>query len=438
MSVLNRNELEESPLADLHQIASELGLEGYRSKRKPDLISTILDATGGGDEPAAESAPATGAEPEDEGDTAQDTSEGTSEGTSDDTSEGTSDDTSEGTSDDEPEAEPDEVPAEEALERPARRGRRGGRGRRSARSGEDADDRPPADEAPDRGSPAGEEDPEVVEDEISDEALATGVLDVLANGSGFVRVDPAGQSREDVYVSPAQIRRCELRAGDELSGPARSARRNERHPSLVRVETVNGAAAEPAEERPWFGDLTPVFPSQKLNAPKSLKDAPFGRGSRVAIAGRPGAGATTLLRELAAELSKDAELSLQVVLAGVRPEEVTEWRRTEGLNVAGGSFDLSPDAQAQAAELAVERAKRRAERGGHAAVLIDSLEALPHSARRRIFGAGRATEEGGSLTVIAVTGGEDEALRWATTRVVLEPGGKVSADSGTVSADALS
>ena len=102
-----------------------------------------------------------------------------------------------------------------------------------------------------------------------------------------------------MYVSPAQIRRCELRAGDEVSGPARGARRNERHPSLVRVETVNGAPAEPAEERPWFGDLTPVFPTQKLNAPKTLKDAPFGRGSRVAIAGPPGAGATTLLRELA-------------------------------------------------------------------------------------------------------------------------------------------
>jgi len=409
MSVLNRKELEDSPLADLHQIASELGLEGYRSKRKADLIGAILGETG-----AAESAPATGAEPDEaEEEASEDTSEGTSEGTSDDTSEGTSEDTSEGTSED----EPDEVPAEEALERPARRGRRGGRGRRAS---------------------AAEEEPESAEDDSTEEAIATGVLDVLANGSGFVRVDPAGQTREDVYVSPAQIRRCELRAGDEVSGPARSARRNERHPSLVRIETVNGAAAEPAEERPWFGDLTAVFPSQKLNAPKTLKDTPFGRGSRVAIAGPPGAGATTLLRELATELSGDSELAVQVVLAGVRPEEVTEWHRAEGLSVAGGSFDQSPDAQAQAAELAVERAKRRAERGGHSVVLIDSLETLPASARRRIFGAGRAKEEGGTLTVIAVTGGEPEALRWATTRVVLEPGGKLAADSGTVRADALS
>jgi transcription termination factor Rho len=401
MSVLNRKELADSPLADLHQIASELGVEGYRAMRKNDLIAAILSASGAEEEPAGadDEAPSAVAEEHEE------------EDTSDDTSEGTSDDTSEGTSED----EPDEVPAEEALERPQRRG--GRRGRRA---------------------PAGEEEPEVVEDEISDEEIATGVLDVLANGSGFVRVDAAGQSREDVYVSPAQIRRCELRAGDEVSGPARQPRRNERHPSLVRVESVNGSAAEPAEERPWFADLTPVFPSRKLTGPTSLKDVPFGRGSRVAIAGPPGAGATTLLRELAQELSGDEELGVQVVLAGALPEEVTEWRRSDGLEVAGGSFDRSPDAQAQAAELAVERAKRRVERGGHAVVLIDSLEALPAGARRRIFGAGRATEEGGTLTVIAAVGGEREALRWATTRVVLEPGGTLSPESGTVRADALS
>ena len=387
MSVLNRNELTESPLADLHQIASELGVEGYRAMRKDDLIAAILGASGGEPEVGSTAAVAEEAEEESPDDTSEGTSEDTSEGTSEDTSEGTSEDTSEGTSDD---------------------------------------------------APAGEEEPEVVEDEISDDEIATGVLDVLANGSGFVRVDAAGQSRADVYVSPAQIRRCELRAGDEVSGPARSPRRNERHPSLVRVEAVNGAAAEPAEERPWFADLTPVFPSRRLDAPKALKDVPFGRGSRVAIAGPPGAGATTLLRELAAQLSGDEELGVQVVLAGALPEEVTEWRRSDGLEVAGGSFDRSPDAQAQAAELAVERAKRRVERGGHAVVLIDSLEALPAGARRRIFGAGRATEEGGTLTVIAAVGGEREALRWATTRVVLEPGGKLSPESGTVRPDALS
>src|ERR687896_633755 len=193
MPVLQRNELESSPLADLHAIASELGLEGFRGMRKDDLIGALLAAQGG-EEP----------EPEDV-------------------------------------REPDEVPSDEALEQPF------------AGEPEDAEE-------------VAEEEPEV-EDEVSDEEIATGVLDVLANGSGFLRLDPAGQSRDDVYVSPAQIRRCELRAGDDVSGPVRPPRRNERHPSLVRVETVNGGEAEPPEERPWFGDLTPVFPSERLAAP---------------------------------------------------------------------------------------------------------------------------------------------------------------------------
>ena len=114
-------------------------------------------------------------------------------------------------------------------------------------------------------------------------------------------------------------------------------------------------------------------------------------------------------------------MSLQVVLAGVRPEEVGEWRET-GVARAGGSFERSPEAQAQAAELAVERAKRRVERGGHAAVVIDALDALPPGVRRRLFGAARATEEGGTLTIVAATGDDREALRWASTRLVLESG----------------
>src|SRR5687767_291146 len=141
MSVLNRKELADSPLADLHQIASELGVEGYRAMRRDDLVGAILGASGTVEEAGEEAA----------------------------------EDTSEGTSDDAPEDEPDEVPADEALERPSR-----GRGRRGRRA------------------PAGEEEPEVIEDEISDDEISTGVLDVLANGSGFVRVAADGQSRGDV------------------------------------------------------------------------------------------------------------------------------------------------------------------------------------------------------------------------------------------------
>jgi transcription termination factor Rho len=388
MAVLQRSELESSPLADLHAIASELGIEGFRAKRKDDLIGAILAAQGG-EEP----------EPEEE-------------------------------------REPDEVPLDEALE-PAFAGE----------PEEHAAEEEPAevDEAEavteegeeveavaDEGEEVVEEEPEV-EEEVSDEEIATGVLDVLANGSGFLRLDPAGQSRDDVYVSPAQIRRCELRAGDEVSGPVRPPRRNERHPSLVRVETVNGGAAEPPEERPWFGDLTPVFPTERLAAPAAFDSAPFGKGSRVAVGGPPGAGASMLLLEVVRMLAEQyPDMSLQVVLAGVRPEEVGAWRDS-GQTVVGGSFERSPEAQAQAAELAVERGKRLVERGGHAGVVIDALDALPPGVRRRLFGAARATEEGGTLTIVAATGHDTEALRWASTRLVLEGSGP----SGTLGAERL-
>jgi len=366
MTVLKREELEQSPLADLHAIASELGLEGFRSKRKDDLIGTILDAQGGEDD--REAAPA--------GDEAE----------------------AEPASEPEPdEAEPDEVPSEESLEGPP--------------AGEDEVDA----EAPEGELDVVEEEPEVEEEEASDEEILTGPLDILANGSGFLRLDPAGQSRGDVYVSPAQIRRCELRSGDEISGPVRPPRRNERHPSLIRVESVNGADAEPPEQRPWFGDLTPVFPTETLG---ELRGVSYGKGARVAIVGPPGAGATTLLREAVGALGDD--LFVQIALAGVRPEEVAAWREL-GPSVVGGSFERSPEAQAQAAELAIERAKRQVERGGHAVLVVDSLYALPPGTRRRVFGAGRATEEGGTLTVLAAGGDDRELLRWATARVELPP-----------------
>lgn len=348
------------------------------------------------------------------------------------------------------EPEPDEVPAEEALERraaaPAPADAEGPEptAEEEQEAAEqagvaEAEPEPEAEAEPEaEPEPEAEEEPEGEEPEAP-EATAGGVLDILANGSGFVRVDAAGHSRDDVYVAPAQIRRCELRAGDEVSGPMRPPRRNERHPSLVRVETVNGADAEPPEQRPWFGELTPVFPSARLPAPSAFKAAPFGRGSRVLIAAPPGAGGTSLLREIAGELASLEDGDVQVVLVGVRPEEVTEWRRHDGLDVVGGSFERSPEAQAQAAELAVERAKRRVERGGHAALLVDSLDALPAAVQRRVFGAARATEEGGTLTVIATAGPGSQALRWATTRLVLEPGGKPSrSESGTLRADRLS
>lgn len=357
MSVLDRRELEQSPLADLHAIATELGVEGFRRMRREELIGAIL----GGAEAADE---ATGQRPEARG-----------EGP-------------------EPEEGPEEPEPEEAPEP--------------------------------EGEPEAQEEP-------AEEDVRAGVLDILPNGSGFMRSDPFSHSRDDVYVSPAQIRRCELRAGDEISGPVRPPRRSERYPSLIRIDTVNGQPPEPPAERPRFEDLTAVFATERLPSPDGLGAAPFGKGSRVAIAGAPGSGATSLLRKLVASLA-DAEPV--VVLAGVRPEEVTEWKRDSGVTVAGGAYDRTPEEQAQVAEMAVERAKRAVEQGRDAIIAVDSLDALPGGVARRVFGAARKVEEGGSLTVIATTGEATEPLRVATTRIVLD-GGQVTDASGTTHADLL-
>jgi transcription termination factor Rho len=379
MPVLDRKELEESPLSDLHAIASELGIEGYRRLRRDDLIDALAGASGGGSGAKAQ-----------------------------------------------------EEPAADDEEKPTRR-------RRTRRS------RPKADESP-KEEPEESPKEEAAEEPEQEQEVRQGVLDILPNGSGFMRPDAFAHSRDDVYVSPAQIRRLELRPGDEIEGPVRSPRRNERHPSLVRVDKVNGGDAEQPGDRARFEDLTPVFATQALTTPDGLDATPFGRGSRVAVGGPPGSGITTLLRRIVLALkAAHEELDVTVVLAGVRPEEVTEWKRDSAVTVAGGGFDRPVEEQGQAAESAIERGKRAAEAGRHAVVVVDSLDALPPAAARRVFGAARATEEAGTLTVIASTGTAGEPLRQATTRIVLDvpeggPGPhppKLSAASGTLRADLL-
>ena len=257
-------------------------------------------------------------------------------------------------------------------------------------------------------------------DRGAEERVAEGVVDLLGNGSAFIRLgDDGATTDDDVYVSAAQVKRCELVTGDRIAGPVRAPRRSERFPSLVRVDTINGRPADEVAEGTKFEDLPAAWPTERLalgSEDVTLKAVewltPFGKGSRVLICGGPRAGKSELARDIVEALSGREGLELLVVLAGVRPEETGDW--TEPAPVASVSFAGSPDAQAQAVEQAVEQGRRVAARGGDAVVVIDTLEYVPPHLARRALAAARNIADGGSLTVIATApapfGGESTVV----------------------------
>ncbi len=208
--------------------------------------------------------------------------------------------------------------------------------------------------------------------------------------------------------------------GDRIAGPVRTPRRSERFPSLIRVDTINGRPADEVAEGTRFDDLPVSYPADRfeLGADDPTVSAiewltPFGKGSRVVIAGAARAGKTEALKRLAGALGEGVEVTL--VLAGVRPEELADWPFEPAVAL---SFAAPGDAQAQAVEQAVEQGRRVAARGGDAVVLIDTLDQLPPQQARRALAAARNITDGGSLTVIATAtapfGGE-------TTVVTLDP-----------------
>ncbi len=455
MSVFDRSELEVSPLADLHAIADQLGLEGFRRLRKADLIDAILGgpAEEGPSGGSTDGATADAGEPAEEEDTnvpadkprrrpsvrgrrsrrgsAKDADEAAPDSPSTEDSPATADSSTE---DDQPDrggrsrrrgsaAEDRPVRGDRATtdERPARGG--GGRGARG-------------DRAPREDAPAGED------------RAAEGVVELLGNGSAFLRVHPPEASDEDVYISAAQVRRCELVSGDRVTGPLRTPRRSERYSSLVRVETINGAPAGEVSEGARYDERPVAYPSERLALDGS--DAtlqaiewltPFGRGSRVLIVGPARAGKTEILRRLLGALSGHEGLEVTLVLAGVRPEEVSEWGEGPVAPATTLSFAASADAQGQAVERAIETAKRTAARGGDALVLIDTLDGLQPHAARRVLAAARNLTDGGSLTILATAtrpyGGEMTVI--ALDPALAHAGGPPLdlAASGTVRAELL-
>jgi transcription termination factor Rho len=445
MSVLDRTALEESPLADLHEIASELSIDGYRRLRRAELIGAILDKQGGPeetdrdrkdaptgavqdrdpdqtpskdeeerpasaeDERPAESAAIRG----DDGEAAG--SVGDEEDDREQSAAGGGERDGEATEASASDADDEEVPAPRR-----RRGRRGGRGRSSAREEAPRDEDQVEPEPAETLAEEIESPPEPVETADEDQ-LVEGVVELLPNGSGFVRVEPPEPSDDDVYISAAQVKRCELVTGDRVLGPKRTPRRSERFASMIRIDTINGRPAAELADSIRFDDLPAAFPDDRLRlgsedpTVKAIEWlTPFGKGSRVTIVGQARSGKTEALRRLAFSLSGNDELALTVVLAGVRPEEVSEWSQGPLAPAVGLSFAASPDAQGSAIEPVIDQARRLAARGADAAVLIDTLDGLAPQVARRLLASARNIVDGGSLTVIATAsapiGGETTVI----------------------------
>ena len=260
----------------------------------------------------------------------------------------------------------------------------------------------------------------------------SGILEIMAEGYGFLRHEAYLPGGEDIYVSPSQIKRFGLRVGDEVLGQVRPPKDNEKYYALLRVEAVNGLDPEAARSRPDFERLTPVFPQEriKLESDSDLTSrivdlfAPIGKGQRAMIVSPPKAGKTTILKKVGqAVVNNYPEIYLMVLLLDERPEEVTDMRRSVEAEVIASTFDRPPEEHIQVADLVLERAKRIVEGGRDVVVLLDSLTrfsrannlVIPPSGRtltggldpaslhrpKRFFGAARKIEEGGSLTIVA-------------------------------------
>lgn len=260
-----------------------------------------------------------------------------------------------------------------------------------------------------------------------------GVLDVLADGYGFLRTRGYLPSEDDVYVGAALIRRNGLRKGDIIAGSTRPSRSNEKYSALQKIDSVNGVPLEELGRRPRFADMTPIFPDQPLIMEHGAQTitarvidlcAPIGKGQRGLIVSPPKAGKTTILKDIAASIAaNNPEVHLMCLLVDERPEEVTDMERSIKGEVMASTFDMPSENHVQLAEMVIERAKRLVENGEDVVILLDSITRLaraynlvqPASGRilsggvdstalyppKKFLGAARNIENGGSLTILA-------------------------------------
>ncbi|MDI6729686.1 MAG: transcription termination factor Rho [Thermodesulfovibrionales bacterium] len=264
----------------------------------------------------------------------------------------------------------------------------------------------------------------------------SGVLEILPDGFGFLRSPDYSYlpSPDDIYVSPSQIRRFTLRTGDFVSGQIRPPKENERYFALLKVETINNESPEDNVSRPLFDNLTPYYPTEKVNLEYQTEDysmrvmdliTPIGKGQRGLIVAAPRTGKTMLLQSIAKAIKKNhKEIHLIILLIDERPEEVTDWKRqVSTAEIISSTFDEPPQRHCQVSEMVIERAKRLVETKRDVVILLDSITRLarayntitPTSGKvlsggldanalqrpKRFFGTARSIEEGGSLTILA-------------------------------------
>ena len=432
-------------LPELRALANSVGVKGTSGMRKGDLISAIRETRGGGGSQRGSA---------DESSTPTTTADAESPRANE---QGSSD----GGQNRRPDRRAREAGAEGGGERRAdgaeRRADNRGDARESADHGgepggqnnrdDDGDgrggrrgrrfrDRRRRSERPGGGDGVGGGEAELREDDVVQPVA--GILDVLDNYA-FVRTSGYLAGPNDVYVSMNMVRKNGLRRGDAVTGAVRVAKegdsnnQRQKFNPLVRLDSVNGGPVEDARNRPEFGKLTPLYPNQRLRletTPEKLTTRvidlimPIGKGQRALIVSPPKAGKTTIMQDIANAITRNnPECHLMVVLVDERPEEVTDMQRSVKGEVIASTFDRPPSDHTQAAELAIERAKRLVEQGKDVVVLLDSITRLgraynnasPASGRilsggvdstalyppKRFLGAARNIEHGGSLTIIA-------------------------------------
>ena len=401
--------LERKKLSDLHQIASQLGIEQYRRYRKNELAEMIYKV-------ATEQAAGQHATREENSTSAAPTN-GAAEARAANGAGATQEAATQEAATQAPvdgfgEADATVVAQPEEVEQR----------REQRKSGKERQDR-----QRDRGGKKGGGDK-------SEGPQQSGILDVLPDGFGFLRTGGYSQGKNDVYVSTSQIKRFNLRRGDHIIGQIRPARDGEKYPALVRIETVNDQEPQKGRRRQNFDDLTPLYPSERIRLEWKPNDiaprvidlvAPIGKGQRGLVVSPPKAGKTTILQQTAQSIAANyPEIKLFVLLADERPEEVTDWQRSvPEAEVVASTFDQPADNHIAVAELLLERVRRLVEDGEDVVVLMDGITRLsraynlaaPASGRilsggvdsaalyppKKFFGAARNIENGGSFTVLA-------------------------------------